>query len=189
MTTKRLGICLEKRSDVSLDEFLRRRAKMLRVADQVNENVVRGFFQTLYWRRAFLNHRSSTNSSYAGVGKLHYLTQANKPVPFIVVEASESSLSTPARTALPSLDLTQMRRDMGTGYSEPSPTYGRGRLQLSPTQRYDVEDGAGPPGRTWSSIGGPDSQIATSINTELYVLQTWRLMIGLNQWMRMKPVR
>lgn len=162
---------------------------MLRVADQVNEKVVRGFFQTLYWRRAFLNQRSSTNASYAGVGKLHYHKQANNVVPSIVVEASESNLSIPARTALPSLDLTQMRRDMGTGYSEPSPTDWRGRLQPSPTQRSDTEDGTSPPGRTWSSIGGPDSQIATSMGTELCVHQMFCLMIVLNLWMRMKLVR
>ena len=54
--------------DRSLDEFLRRRAKLVRVTDQVNEKICRGFFQTLFWRRWFLAQRSSSNS-YSGVGE------------------------------------------------------------------------------------------------------------------------
>jgi len=66
-----LGIAiLRDVTNISLDEFLRRRAKLVRVTDQVNENICRGFFQTLYWRRAFLAHRASSSSpSFAGVGK------------------------------------------------------------------------------------------------------------------------
>lgn len=54
--------------DISLDDFLRRRAKLVRVTDQVNERICRGFFQMLYWRRWFLAHRS-VSPSYAGTGK------------------------------------------------------------------------------------------------------------------------
>ena len=71
MTTKLLGmVIIGDVTNISLDEFLRRRAKLVRVTDQVNEKICRGFFQTLYWRRAFLaHHASSSSSSFAGVGK------------------------------------------------------------------------------------------------------------------------
>jgi voltage-dependent calcium channel len=52
---------------LSLDEFLRRRTKLVRVGDRVSEKTCRGFFQTLYWRRWFLNQRTPANA-YAGVG-------------------------------------------------------------------------------------------------------------------------
>lgn len=79
-------------------------------------------------------------------------------VPSIVVEESEAtSLSVP-RPALPSLDLTQMR-EISTGYSSnlsgPSPT-------SSDLPRLGLSDGGSSPIRTWSNLGAPDSQIATS---------------------------
>ncbi|OQO05020.1 hypothetical protein B0A48_08040 [Cryoendolithus antarcticus] len=38
---------------LKLDEFLRRRARLQRVEEAVNRNVVAGFFDTLYWSRKF----------------------------------------------------------------------------------------------------------------------------------------
>ena len=58
--------CRPKWTHVSLDEFLRRRAKLVRVNDAVNEKICRGFFQTLYWRRRFLAHYNSSSSSASG---------------------------------------------------------------------------------------------------------------------------
>jgi hypothetical protein len=87
-----------------------------------------------------------------------------------VQEDETSSLSVP-RLGLPSLDLTQMRNTMGTGYSPTSPAFPRpDRLQTSDRQLSDTEDESTSPVRTWSSIGGPDSQISTSaITSELYI--------------------
>jgi hypothetical protein len=84
-------------------------------------------------------------------------------VPSIVVEESEATSLAVPRPALPSLDLTQMR-DLGSGYSP----------NVSPTTvdfpRLELSDG-GSPVRTWSNIGGPESQIATSSGvSELFVL-------------------
>jgi hypothetical protein len=102
------------------------------------------------------------------VGKFEneiYLIQ----VPAIVVQESESSSLSVPRPAFPSLDLTQMRDDMGTGYS-PNPSHIGSSVALqSPwTQQSETDDVANSPVRTWSNIGGPQSRIATSAgNSEL----------------------
>src|SRR5271170_7152546 len=79
MTIKLLGILsIYFVIDVSLDEFLRRRAKLVRVTDQVNEKILRGFFQTLFWRRRFLAQSSSSSSrSLNGVGKYINVVMSN----------------------------------------------------------------------------------------------------------------
>jgi len=53
---------------LSLDEFLRRRTKLVRIADRVSEKICSGFFQTLYWRQKFLAQCAAT---YTGVGISH----------------------------------------------------------------------------------------------------------------------
>jgi hypothetical protein len=158
-------------ADISLDEFLRRRAKLVRVTEQVNKKIVRGFFETLYWRRAFLARRSSTSSSsFAGVGK-HPMQAYLIAVPTIVVEESEASIPRPT---LPSLDMTHMRDDMGAGYSPSSNFDGQERLQASPVHQSDTEDESRSPARTWSSIGRPQSNITISANDpELYIHSTF----------------
>jgi hypothetical protein len=151
-------------TDISLDEFLRRRAKLVRVTDRVNEKICRGLFQTLYWRRAFLARRSATSSFTGTCPILMYLIT----VPAIVVQESDAPVLSIPRPSLPSLDLTQMRDDMGEGYS--SGFEGQDRLQPSYSQQSDVQDEGSSPGRSWSTIGGPDSQIALSgENSELYI--------------------
>ena len=151
-------------TNISLDEFLRRRAKLVRVTDHVNEKICRGFFQTLYWRRAFLAQRSAS-SSFTGTCTI---LKSLITVPSIVVQESDTSAPSIPRPTLPSLDLTQMRHNTGAGYS---PVFeGQDRLQPSYSPQSDVEDEANSPVRTWSTIGGPDSQIALSGgNSELYI--------------------
>src|SRR5438552_19167175 len=97
--------------NVSLDEFLRRRAKLVRVTEQVNEKICRGFFQTLYWRRAFLAQRSGSSSLTGIFIILKYLIT----VPSIVVQETDTSALSVPRPTLPSLDLTQMRSNLGSG--------------------------------------------------------------------------
>ena len=41
-----------------LDEFLRRRAKLQRVQQQMNARMIAGWLQTMYWRRKFLASRA-----------------------------------------------------------------------------------------------------------------------------------
>lgn len=156
----------------SLDEFLRRRAKLVRVTDQMNEKICRGLFQTLYWRRAFLAQRSSTSSSsYAGVGNNYCSNDKLIAVPSIVVEESEASILPNPRPALPSLDLTQMRDNTGAGYYPTSSNFdGQDQLHAPSSQHSEAEDDLPSPTRTWSTIGGPESNIATSAaaTSELY---------------------
>lgn len=155
--------------DDSLDEFLRRRAKLVRVTEQVHEKVVRGFFQTLYWRQRFLAQRSESSSSISGpAGKTSDLSKLIE-VPSIVVEETEtSSLSVP-RAAMPSLDLTQMR-NLGAGYSSTRPVFRQeDRLQVQGSSQSESDDESDSRGRTWSNLGAPDSQVATSAGqSELY---------------------
>jgi len=118
----------------------------------------------LYWRRAFLAQRSAASSLTGTCPVLMYLIK----VPSIVVQESDTPALSIPRPTLPSLDLTQVRQDMGAGYS--SGFDGQERLQPSYSPQSDVEDEASSPVRTWSTLGGPDSQIAMSAgNSELYI--------------------
>jgi hypothetical protein len=131
----------------SLDEFLRRRAKLVRVTDAVHEKQVRGFFQTLYWRRQFLAQRSQSSTS------------GSAQLPSIVVEESETSLLSVPRAGMPSLDLTQMR-NLG---SPTRPAFGQqDRLQVQGSSRSESDDESDPHGRTWGNLGAPDSQLSTT---------------------------
>ena len=48
---------------IRLDEFLRRRAKLQRVQQQLNAKLISGWLQTLYWRRRFLEGRAPPTSA------------------------------------------------------------------------------------------------------------------------------
>ena len=152
---------------LSLDEFLRRRAKLVRVTDHVNEKICRGFFQTLYWRRRFLAQRSSSSSSYTGIGMASVKLMLTT-VPAIIVQEDEASTLSVPRPALPSFDLTQMR----VRYSPTSPVFpGQSSIQPSPTEASDIVERSSGEIRSWSNIGGPESHVATpAANTELYFL-------------------
>jgi len=86
-------------------------------------------------------------------------------VPSIVVDESEATSLAVPRPALPSLDLTRIR-DLGSGYSSNVSEQTSTSVELP---RLGLSDG-GSPVRTWSNIGGPESQIATSSGrAELFV--------------------
>jgi hypothetical protein len=145
-----------------LDDFLRRRAKLVRVTDRVREKTVRGFFQTMFWRRWFIAQRSQ-QTSYTGDSA--FPRQCFNIVPSIVVEESETSMLDVPRVAQPSLDLTQMRNAMGAGYSPTTPAFTRAdRMYTTESDEQDSQI------RSWSNIGAPGSSIATSaVTSELYV--------------------
>jgi hypothetical protein len=159
---KALGYARIHDADSRLDDFLRRRAKLVRVTDRVREKTVRGFFQTMFWRRWFLARRSSS-TSYTGDST--FPPQSFNIVPSIVVEESETSMLNVPRVAQPSLDLTQMRNAMGAGYSPTTPAFTRtDRLYITESDEQDSQI------RSWSNIGAPGSSIATSaVSSELYV--------------------
>ena len=101
-------------------------------------------------------------------------------VPSIVVQESEATSLAVPRPALPSLDLTQMR-ELGKGYSS---NVSRQDSTSSELPRLGLTD-EGSPVRTWSSIGNPDSQIATSAGvSELLDPLICCLIVVLNQWMK-----
>jgi hypothetical protein len=153
---------------LSLDEFLRRRAKLVRVTDHVNEKICRGFFQTIFWRRRFLAQRSSPSSSYTGIS-MHPSTPRLTSVPAIVVQDDELSRLSVPRNTLPSLDLTQVRRERGGEFSPTSPVFpGQSSVQLSPTHAYDTVERSSSELRSWSNLGGPESHLTRSpSNAEL----------------------
>lgn len=49
--------------DHRLDEFLRRRARLQRVEEEVRRRIVLGFFDTLYWSRKFKRHMELKRSA------------------------------------------------------------------------------------------------------------------------------
>ena len=89
-------------------------------------------------------------------------------MPSIVVQETDTSARSVPRPTLPSLDLTQMRNTFGAGCS--SGFVGQDRLQPSYSPQSDAGEEAGSSARSWSSIGGPESQIASSGGSpELYI--------------------
>ena len=173
----------------SLDEFLRRRAKLVRVTNQLNDKIFRGLFVTLYWRRQFLARRESAKSP--SIGGKYLLKIELSVVPAIVVEETDSSQAPFIRPPLPSLDLTQMRDDMGSGYASSSGAFGEGDHQLRVSfysPQSDSEDESASPGRRWANIGGPESQMAAG--TQLYYLFVRGILTsGLQRWTHRKRVR
>ena len=92
-------------------------------------------------------------------------------VPSIVIEESETSLLSVPRAAMPSLDLTQMRH-IASGYAPTQPVLSQqDRLYVRGRSHSESDDESESQGRTWSNLGAPDSQIATSaVQSELYRL-------------------
>jgi hypothetical protein len=144
---------------------------VVRVTNQLNEKILRGLFVTLYWRRQFLARRRA-GASYAGDG-----AQVSKIglilVPSIVVELSDPAQATASRPPLPSLDLTQMRDDMGSEYPSSPQAPGERDHQLRPrisiySPKSDAEEESSSPSKRWSNIGAPDSQMANTSTSPLY---------------------
>ncbi|KAI0136330.1 ion transporter [Xylariales sp. AK1849] len=76
-----------------LEEFLRRRARLQRVEEEVRRRVVLGFFDTLYWARKFKRH---INGKKAG----RMTTVPQLDVPDIFVEDDNVRQRTPQRATL-----------------------------------------------------------------------------------------
>ncbi|KAK8027129.1 calcium channel subunit cch1 [Apiospora marii] len=76
-----------------LEEFLRRRARLQRVEEEVRRRVVLGFFDTLYWARKFKRHIDKKK-----LGRMTAVPQLD--VPDIFVEDEDQRLKPPQRTTL-----------------------------------------------------------------------------------------
>ncbi|OBT73282.1 hypothetical protein VF21_08442 [Pseudogymnoascus sp. 05NY08] len=85
---------------LKLDEFLRRRARLQRVEEEVHRRVVIGFFDTMYWARRFRRHLNRHS--------LSRITEISTfPVPEIFVEGDDD-----ARSVALSADGDDTRRSM-----------------------------------------------------------------------------
>ncbi|KAK8049512.1 ion transporter [Apiospora phragmitis] len=76
-----------------LEEFLRRRARLQRVEEEVRRRVVLGFFDTLYWARKFKRHIDKKK-----LGRMTAVPQLD--VPDIFVEDEDQRLKPPQRSTL-----------------------------------------------------------------------------------------
>jgi voltage-dependent calcium channel len=134
-----------------LDEFLKRRARQQRVEESIRRNIVRGFFDTLYWSRRFRRiQKSKGNFRMAGPPQLAVpeifvedpddtMTngKSTEPQDFtesipgpspLTMEQGSSSSSFNAR-GVPRIDTTLRRRDS----SKTSPTRGDNSASPSPS--------------------------------------------------------
>jgi hypothetical protein len=152
-----------------LDEFLRRRARLQRVDESIRRNIVRGFFDALYWSRWFRRQKNySRDSRMAGPPQLTVPeifvedpddTTTNikstepqdftEPVPVSprIMEPGTSSSSFNAR-GVPQIDTTLRRRDS----SKTSPT----RDEYSPRPSLSPSRSPGWLFPTDTSYLGPD---------------------------------
>ena len=160
---------IEDSKSLRLDEFLRRRARLQRVDESIRRNIVRGFFDTLYWSRRFRRHKNySRDSRMAGPPQLTVPEifvedpddattniestepqDFTEPVPVSprIMEPGTSSSSFNAR-GVPRIDTTLRRRDS----SKASPT----RDEHSPRPSLSPSPSPGWLFPTDTSYPGPD---------------------------------
>lgn len=77
-----------------LEEFLRRRARLQRVEEEVRRRVVRGFFDTLFWSRQFRSRLDSRQSA-------RMMTVPQFAVPEIFIDDQDVTDSTPHTSHVP----------------------------------------------------------------------------------------
>lgn len=131
---------------LKLDEFLRRRARLQRVEEEVHRRVVVGFFDTMYWSRRFRRHLNRHTTS-----RITGLQDFDLPldVPAIVVDGSESGSNNGRPTSRGWSDRPDSRSERGGGErwlsnrdgaaSEGEETDGEGRPKMRATM--DFSDG------------------------------------------------
>ena len=155
---------------MQLEEFLRRRARLQRVEEEVNRRIVIGFFDTMYWSRRFRHRRDLRQSA-------HMMTVPSFGIPEILVEDEDAT--TPRTEQFPSMSVDGLPVDrgdshgLGTGSfsafddgfrrrsnsgaaSRASNSY-NGSPQLTPTRTPPSDDAHSP----WR-FDGADSQSSTA---------------------------
>ncbi|KAK5115969.1 hypothetical protein LTR62_000425 [Meristemomyces frigidus] len=105
---------------LKLEEYLRRRARLQRVEEAVNRNVVVGFFDTLYWSRRF---RRATNAKR----NARMTAIPTFGVPEIYVHADEDDATEGKKINVPSVSVTSVDFDpvdnehsLGVGFAPAS---------------------------------------------------------------------
>ncbi|KAI1436294.1 ion transporter [Xylaria sp. CBS 124048] len=119
-----------------LEEFLRRRARLQRVEEEVNRRIVLGFFDTLYYSRRFRRHMEKTRS-----GRMTAIPQLDVPEIFVDDESDGGH------------DRPQAAQKRTSKAASPSPAASSDRLVVS--------DGSRPHTKSWS-LG---TDISTSYDT------------------------
>ena len=104
---------------LKLQEFLRRRARLQRVTEEVNRRTVLGFFDTLYWSRQFRQHKELRHSA-------RMMTIPQFAVPEIFVDDQDAAsprddqfLVTPGSGNFSPMDIGFARNGLGLGTSPP----------------------------------------------------------------------
>ena len=94
---------------LKLEEFLRRRARLQRVEEAVNRNIVVGFFDTLYWARRFRRIKDGkknariTEFSHFGVPEIFVHDEGDESVG---VQPQETPQTPITRLDVPALSIT-----------------------------------------------------------------------------------
>jgi hypothetical protein len=90
---------------LKLEEFLRRRARLQRVEEAVNRNIVVGFFDTLYWSRRFRRAVESKRSA-----RMTAVPSFGVPEIFVQDEAGDD-VTQSKKLHVPSVSVTQVHDD------------------------------------------------------------------------------
>ena len=109
---------------LKLEEFLRRKARLQRVEEAVNRNVVVGFFDTLYWSRRFRKAMDAKKNA-----RVTAIPQFG--VPEIFVQGDDDDVTEAPRFNVPSLSVTPVE-------FEPSVTAESMGLGRAPTSGSDA---------------------------------------------------
>ncbi|CCU75102.1 calcium-channel protein CCH1 [Blumeria hordei DH14] len=132
--------------NLRLEEFLRRRARLQRVEEEVRRRTVLGFFDTMYWSRRFRQHMEKKRSLITvGIPKLG---------PGVSVDEGTTRIRPVSRTVSPipsSLSSSQKMADINTKFSEE-------HEELSKNQQGSTS----PSGVSAASSPGPSPQLCPS---------------------------
>jgi len=109
---------------LKLEEFLRRRARLQRVQEAVNRNIVVGFFDTLYWRRFFRRHRDAKQNA-----RITAIPQFGVPEIFVHDNDALQNVSHVSKMDVPSVSVTPVEYEPsdttdGIGIGRAAPTSG-----------------------------------------------------------------
>ncbi|TKA25748.1 hypothetical protein B0A50_05845 [Salinomyces thailandicus] len=108
---------------LKLEEFLRRRARLQRVEEAVNRNIVVGFFDTLYWARRFRRAMEAKKAA-----RITAIPQFGVPEIFVHGEESDDNDATKAKKfEVPSVSVTPVDYDP----SDTAESLGVGRAPTS----------------------------------------------------------
>ncbi|KAI7569184.1 calcium channel-like protein subunit Cch1 [Hortaea werneckii] len=116
---------------LKLEEFLRRRARLQRVEEAVNRNIVVGFFDTLYWARRF--RRAMEARKNARMTKVPQFG-----VPEIFVHGEDDDVTQAKKFAIPSVSITPVEHDR----SDTAESLGVGRAPASGSDAGSAESSA-----------------------------------------------